>query len=86
MLRNSVLALKELNYSLQALKNKGLIKIENFKNNPNKIGYVYMLTPKGIAAKTKLTLKFMKRKMREYDDLKSEIESDYKTLGGGKKS
>ena len=45
-----------------------------------------MLTPKGIAAKTKLTLKFMKRKMREYDDLKSEIESDYKTLGGGKKS
>ena len=79
-------SLGKLNYSLQALKNKGLIKIENFKNNPNKIGYVYMLTPKGIAAKTKLTLKFMKRKMREYDDLKSEIERDYKTLGGGRKS
>ena len=63
-----------MNYCLKALKDKGLIKINNFQNNPNKFGYVYILTPKGISEKTKLTLNFMKRKMREYDELKREIE------------
>ena len=65
---------KKLNYCLKSLKDKGLIKIENFKKNPKKINYIYMLTPKGISAKTKLTINFMKRKMREYDELKKEIE------------
>ena len=65
----------KLNYCLKALKNKGLIKIKNFKTNPNKLGYAYILTPKGISIKTRLTLNFMKRKMQEYDELKSEIES-----------
>ena len=66
-------SLGKLNYCLKALQNKGLVKIENFKKNPNKINYFYVLTPAGIAAKTKLTLNFMKRKMREYDELKKEL-------------
>ena len=66
-------SLGKLNYCLKALKNKGLIKISNFKKNPNKINYVYVLTPKGFAEKTKLTISFMKRKMREYDELKKEL-------------
>lgn len=71
-------SLGKLNYCLNALKDKGLIKIKNFKKNPNKIGYVYVLTPKGLTEKTKLTLNFMKRKMKEYDELKSEFESEKK--------
>jgi len=66
-------SLGKLNYCLKALQSKGLIKIENFKKNPNKLNYFYVLTPKGIAAKTKLTLNYMKRKMREYDELKKEL-------------
>ena len=66
-------SLGKLNYCLRALKIKGLIKIKNFKKNPNKINYFYVLTPKGIAARTKLTLNFMKRKMKEYDELKKEL-------------
>ena len=71
-------SLGKLNYCLKALKQKGLVKIENFKQNPNKLNYVYILTPKGIAEKTKLTINFMKRKMKEYDELKSEFESEKK--------
>ena len=66
-------SLGKLNYCLKALKVKGLIKIANFKKNPNKVNYVYMLTPKGIGQKTKLTINFMKLKMKEYDELKKEI-------------
>ena len=66
-------SLGKLNYCLNALKNKGLIKIRNFRRNPDKINYIYVLTPRGLAAKTKLTLNFMKRKMNEYDELKKEI-------------
>ena len=67
-------SLGKLNYCLKALKKKGILKIKNFTNNPNKINYIYLLTPKGIATKTKLTIEFMKRKAKEYDDLKKEIE------------
>ena len=66
-------SLGKLNYCLKALRSKGLIKIENFKKNPNKVNYIYVLTPKGIAEKTKLTINFMKRKMKEYEELKKEI-------------
>ena len=66
-------SLGKLNYCLKALQQKGLVKIENFKKNPNKINYFYVLTPAGIAEKTKLTLNFMKRKMKEYDELKNEL-------------
>ena len=67
-------SLGKLNYCLNALKDKGLIKIHNFRKNPNKFNYIYVLTPRGIAAKTTLSINFMKMKMREYDELKKEIE------------
>ena len=66
-------SLGKLNYCINALKHKGLIKIRNFKKNPNKINYIYVLTPRGLAAKTKLSINFMKMKMKEYDELKKEI-------------
>ena len=66
-------SLGKLNYCLKALKTKGLIKMKNFEKNPNKINYIYVLTPKGISEKTKLTINFMKRKMQEYDELKKEL-------------
>ena len=66
-------SLGKLNYCLKALKNKGLVKINNFRQNPKKINYIYVLTPKGISEKTKLTENFMKRKMQEYDELKNEL-------------
>ena len=68
-------SLGKLNYCLKALKDKGLVKINNFKNKKDKINYIqYIITPKGISERTKLTINFMKRKMREYDDLKRELE------------
>ena len=66
-------SLGKLNYILKALKDKGLVKINNFRQNPKKISYIYVLTPKGISEKTKLTINFMKRKMQEYDELKREL-------------
>tara|TARA_B110000438_G_C15387819_1_gene467647 strand:- start:74 stop:373 length:300 start_codon:yes stop_codon:yes gene_type:complete len=73
MAKDLNLSLGKLNYCLRALKLKGLIKIENFKKNPNKLNYIYVLTPKGISEKTKLTINFMNRKMIEYDELKKEL-------------
>ena len=73
MAKDLNLSLGKLNYCLRALKLKGLIKIENFKKNPNKLNYIYVLTPKGISEKTKLTINFMNRKMKEYDELKKEL-------------
>ena len=69
-------SLGKLNYCLKALKEKGLVKIKNFRDNKNKINYIYLLTPGGIEAKTNLTLSFMKRKMKEYDELKGELKKD----------
>ena len=62
------------NYCLKALVGKGWVKLENFQNNPNKLGYLYLLTPKGVMAKTTLTTRFLRRKLMEYEDLKAEIE------------
>ena len=67
------ISLGKLNYCLNALKQKGLIKIQNFKSQKNKMRYLYILTPKGISKKTKLTINFMKQKMKEYDELKREL-------------
>ena len=64
-----------INYCLNALIDKGLVKIHNFSQNQNKFGYVYLLTPRGIAEKASLTSKFLKRKMDEYEALKVEIET-----------
>ena len=69
-------SLGKLNYCLKGLKQKGLIKINNFKNSKNKINYIYVLTPRGIDHRLKLTIKFMKKKMKEYDELKAEIKKD----------
>ena len=70
-------SLGKLNYCLQALKDKGFVKTKNFQKQKNKVKYFqsYILTPKGISERTKLTLNFMKRKMREYDELKKELEN-----------
>ena len=68
------LSLGKTNYCLKGLKQKGLVKIKNFNKNPNKLNYIYMLTPKGVSEKTRLTVNFMKRKMKEYDELKKEID------------
>ena len=69
------ISLGKLNYCLKKLRIKGLVKIENFKKNPNKINYLYVLTPHGISSKTKMTLNFMKRKLKEYDELKLEMKN-----------
>lgn len=63
------------NYCLRALIDKGFVKISNFQGSKNKLGYAYLLTPQGIYEKTKLTSNFLRRKMREYEALKIEIEA-----------
>lgn len=68
-------SLGKLNYCLNELKKKGLIKFNNFKNNKNKINYMYILTPKGVSKKTKLLISFMQRKMNEYDEFKKELDN-----------
>jgi EPS-associated MarR family transcriptional regulator len=64
-----------VNYCLKALVEKGWIKIDNFSQSKNKFGYIYLLTPDGVAQKVLLAGQFLKRKMREYEQLKLEIES-----------
>jgi EPS-associated MarR family transcriptional regulator len=64
-----------LNYCLKALMEKGLVKMKNFANSKNKFGYVYVLTPNGMAEKAAITHRFLKRKMNEYETLKLEIEA-----------
>ena len=75
MAKDLGLSVGKINYCLKELRKKGLLKLKNFTNNPNKSNYIYILTPKGVTEKTKLTLNFMKRKMKEYDELKKEIGS-----------
>jgi EPS-associated MarR family transcriptional regulator len=67
-------SLGKANYCLKALADKGWIKAKNFKNNNHKAAYAYLLTPRGIEEKTRITLAFLKRKMAEYEILKEEIE------------
>ncbi len=69
------ISLGKFNYCLKALKKKGLVKINNFKKSDKKLRYLYILTPEGISLKTKLTLNFMKLKMKEYEELKKEIKN-----------
>ena len=64
----------KLNYCIKALKEKGFIKLKNFKKNPRKLNYMYVLTPYGMREKINLTVNFMKRQMQEYDELKKELE------------
>jgi len=69
------LSLGGVNYCLKALIGKGLLKIENFRKSGNKLGYLYLLTPEGIAEKTNLTEAFLRRKIAEYEALREEIEA-----------
>lgn len=75
-------SLGKLNYCMKSLQEKGLIKIQNFRRNKKKLNYLYELTPQGLSKKTKLTISFLKRKMKEYDKLAKEesviIESNQK--------
>ena len=67
-------SLGKTNYCINALLDKGLIKVQNFKSSKRKLAYAYLLTPAGIAEKATLTQRFLKRKMEEYEALKAEIE------------
>ena len=64
-----------LNYCLNALIDKGWVKVHNFSESKNKFGYVYLLTPSGIAEKVELTGRFLQRKLLEYEAMRVEIES-----------
>lgn len=66
-------SLGSVNYCLKALVAKGFVKAESFSKSPNKLGYAYLLTPSGIAAKSRLTASFLKRKQAEYNRLEKEI-------------
>lgn len=68
------LSVGAMNYCLKALMAKGWVKMQNFSHSKNKFGYVYVLTPKGLAEKAVLTRQFLKRKLDEYDTLREEIE------------
>ena len=67
-------SLGKTNFCLQALLDKGLLKMQNFKSSKRKLAYAYLLTPAGMAEKAALTSRFLKRKTGEYEALKSEIE------------
>ncbi len=67
-------SLGKINYVLNALKDKGLVKAKKFKNSANRLGYSYILTFEGIKAKAELTYDFLKVKTNEYETLKKEIE------------
>ena len=67
-------SLGKLSYCLKGLHEKGLLKMKNFSKSQSKIKYIYKLTPHGIAEKTKLTINFMNKKMKEYEELKKELE------------
>ena len=69
-------SLGKLNYCMKALNKKGLVKISNFEKNPKKLKYIYILTPRGISYRAKLTINFMKLKMKEYDRLKKELQKN----------
>ena len=71
-----------LNYCLKALIDKGWVKIQNFSNNKNKLGYAYLLTPTGIVQKASLTSSFLQRKMQEYEALKQEIKQMKQEFNG----
>ena len=69
-------SLGKLNYCLKALKEKGFVKIKNFKKSKKKLNYSYLLTPRGISYKSKMAYYFMKQKIEEYEEIKKEIEDE----------
>ncbi len=69
------ISLGAMNYCLKGLMEKGLVKMNNFASSKNKFGYVYVITPRGLAEKAAITHRYLKRKMNEYEALKAEIEA-----------
>lgn len=88
------ISLGRVNFCLKALIDKGLVKVNNFRNNANKRAYLYLLTPRGIEEKARVTARFLRVKLDEYEILKHELEelrreaalspSQDNTLGGNK--
>lgn len=69
------ISLGKTNYCMRALLDKGLIKVQNFRQSKNKLRYAYLLTPVGLAEKSKLTAEYLRRKVLEYEVLRAEIEA-----------
>lgn len=67
-------SLGKINFCLNALVEKGCLKVNNFRNSENKLAYAYLLTPRGVDQKTRMTLEFLQIKIREYEQLRNEIE------------
>lgn len=74
-------SLGKVNYCMKKLIDKGLVKFTNFSHNPNKMNYAYLLTPRGIEEKTRLTYLFLIRKVKEYEILKYEINKLKEDIG-----
>ncbi|AOP35973.1 MarR family EPS-associated transcriptional regulator [Leptospira tipperaryensis] len=68
------ISLGKVNYCLKALMDKGWVKARNFKNSKNKLAYAYFLTPMGIEEKARITVRYLKVKMQEYEQIQKEIE------------
>jgi len=68
------ISLGKVNFCLNALVEKGCLKVNNFRNSENKLAYAYVLTPRGIEEKARMTLHFLRRKVQEYEQLRAEIE------------
>jgi EPS-associated MarR family transcriptional regulator len=68
------ISLGSINFCFQALAEKGWVKLQSFSQSQHKLGYVYLLTPSGVAQKSKLTASFLKRKLAEYESLQREVE------------
>ena len=74
-------SLGKINYCLNALIDKGWVKVRNFRNSQNKLGYAYLLTPRGIERKATITVQFLRRKIAEYESLKAEIAQLQREVG-----
>jgi EPS-associated MarR family transcriptional regulator len=77
---HSGISLGQVNYILKRLLEKGLVKVNNFRKNPNKIGYAYFLTPKGIEAKSKLAVRFVIDKIKEYHNISERLTKQLVTI------
>ena len=71
--RSLGVSLGKTNFCLKALIDKGLVKVHHFRKSQNKLAYAYLLTPSGIAEKSEITQRFLKRKIAEYEQLQAEI-------------
>jgi len=78
--KNLGISLGKANYCLKALMTKGWVKAQNFKNNRNKLSYAYLLTPSGIEQKASVTVRYLRKKMEEYDELKAAVEELQKEI------